>query len=241
MQSMRHAAFAAIFSTLSLLTVVTSPAGAAQTATPSVSCESAAAASPMPSGGGLVVGTPEATTQDSAAQHVDFDQLYIDMMVPHHTSIIALAQVAQDRLTDERLQSIAAQIVTDQTREIEELRGYRDQFYGDPQPMPLDEEMMATVMQAMPGMHDTAAMHLLMEPQALVAAFCAGDDPNLAFIDLTIPHHEMAIQASEAALDQAAHEEIRTLAQRVIDAQRQEVDELQTIRAELSGEATPTS
>src|SRR4030095_4248725 len=141
-------------------------------------------------------------------QHVEFDQLYIDMMVPHHESIIALAQVAQDRLTDERLKATAGKIVTEQTREIEQLRGYRDMFYGEPRPMPMDEQTMTMMMEQMPSMGDMASMQLLMDPNALVAAFCSADDPDLAFIDLVIPHHEMAILASEAALDQATHEEI---------------------------------
>jgi uncharacterized protein (DUF305 family) len=34
---------------------------------------------------------------------MEFDQMYIDMMIPHHQSIIALAQAALPRLTDERL------------------------------------------------------------------------------------------------------------------------------------------
>ena len=40
-------------------------------------------------------------------------------------------------------------------------------------------------------------------------------------------------------LDQAIHEEIRAVAQRVIDAQQREIDELTTIRLDLSGSATP--
>jgi uncharacterized protein (DUF305 family) len=236
-----RAAIAALFTALSLLCVTPPSPLAAQTATPTVSCESAAAASPMSGMDGMAMGTPAAGTQAMASQQVEFDQLYIDMMVPHHESIIALAQVAQDRLTDERLKAIAAKIVTDQTRESEQLRGYRDMFYGDPRPMPMDEQMMAMMMEQMPDMGDMASMQLLMDPNALVAAFCRADDPDLAFIDLVIPHHEMAIQASEAALDQATHEEIRTIAQGVIDAQQHEVAELKAIRAELSGEATPAS
>ena len=47
----------------------------------------------------------------------------------------------------------------------------------------------------MPGMGDMATMQMQMDPDALVATFCGAKNPDLAFIDLTIPHHEMAIQA----------------------------------------------
>jgi uncharacterized protein (DUF305 family) len=240
MHRLQSAAGAALITVLSLLPAVPSSPAVAQSATPTVSCESAAAASPMSGMDGMTVATPGAGAHDMAGQAVEFDQLYIDMMIPHHEGIIALAQVAQDHLTDARLQAMAGKIVTDQSREIEQLRGYRDMFYGDPRPMPMDEQMMAMVMEQMPGMGDMASMQLLMDPNALVASFCTADDPDLAFVDLVIPHHEMAIQASEAALDRATHEEIRTIAQNVIAAQQQEVEELQAIRAELSGPATPS-
>jgi hypothetical protein len=45
--------------------------------------------------------------------------------------------------------------------------------------------------------------------------------------------------ASEAALQQAVHPEIRDFAQRVIDAQQREIDELTAIRQELYDSATP--
>ena len=74
-----------------------------------------------------------------------------------------------------------------------------------------------------------------------MAAFCAAENPDLAFIDLTIPHHQMAIQASKAAMEQATHDEIRLVAERVIDDQQREIDELTAIRQEFTEAATPSA
>ena len=167
--------------------------------------------------------------------------MYIDMMLPHHASIIALAQAAQDQLSDPRLQEIASNIITTQSAENEELRGHRAHWYGDGEPMPMDDAMMGTMMEMMPGMGDMASMQMQMDPHALVAAFCAGENPDLAFIDLTIPHHQMAIQASRAALDQSTHAELRAIAERVIQDQQAEIDTLETIRDELAGKGTPVA
>ena len=205
--------------------------------TPSVSCSSMPPASGTT---GMMMGTPMAGDgHDMAGMSVEFDQMYIDMMLPHHASIIALAQAAQERLSDERLQAIAGNIITSQSAENEELRGHREAWYGSNQSMPMDGAMMGMMMEMMPGMGDMATMQQQMDPHALVAAFCAGEDADLAFIELAIPHHMMAIRASQAALDQATHEEIRTIAERVIAEQQREIDELETIRAELTGEGTP--
>jgi uncharacterized protein (DUF305 family) len=51
----------------------------------------------------------------------------------------------------------------------------------------------------------------------------------------------MAIMASEAALEQTTHDEIQTIAKRVIQDQQREIDELNAIRQELTGAATPAA
>jgi uncharacterized protein (DUF305 family) len=238
------AAMAAIIPAFVLIPFFTPSGVAAQEATPTMtySCETAMTASPMAGMEGMAMGSPTAAgDHDMAGVTVEFDQLYIDMMIPHHASIIALAQAARDRLTDERLQTIAANIITAQEAESEELRGYREQWYGSPDTMPMDASMMGMMTEMMPGMGDMDAMAMQMDPEALVTTLCGAEDPDMAFIDLTIPHHEMAIMASEAALEQATRDEIRTIAQRVIQDQRREIDELSAIRQELTGEATPAS
>jgi len=78
-----------------------------------------------------------------------------------------------------------------------------------------------------------------MDAATQVTSFCSASDPDLAFIDLVIPHHESAIAASETALDQATHHRIRDFAKRVIADQQAEIEQLTAIRAELTGEATP--
>ena len=243
MHIMKNTAVAAMLPAFVLMPAFATSSGSAQDVSPTMtqSCEMVAA-SPMAGMEGMTLGTPMAGDEhDMAGMTVEFDQLYIDMMLPHHASIIALAQAAQDRLTDERLQVIAGNIITSQSAENEELRGYREAWYGSAEPMPMHGAMMGMMTEMMPGMGDMESMHMQMDPRALVAAFCAEENADLAFIELTIPHHEMAIRASEAALDQATHDELRGVAERVITDQQREIEELEQIAADLAGEATPAS
>ena len=180
------------------------------------------------------MGTPMAEADASA---MEIDMAYIDMMIPHHESIVALSQAALPRLTDERLRTIAQAIIDAQTAEVAELRGLRDEFYGSPDPEPLDD---AAMMRLTPDMAmPMGEMMGQMDAATQVTSFCSASDPDLAFIDLVIPHHESAIAASETALDQATHHRIRDFAERVIADQQREIEELEAIRADLSGEATP--
>jgi uncharacterized protein (DUF305 family) len=233
----RDAALAAIISALAFMPFFTAAVVVAQDATPTMtySCETATAASPMAGMEGMMMGTPAAGEHDMAGASIEFDQLYIDMMIPHHQSIIALAQAAQERLSHERLFAIAENIISSQQAEIEELKGYREQWYGSRATMPMDGSMMDMMDMMMQGMGDMQAMAAMMDADALVAAFCAGEDADLTFIDLAIPHHQMAVMASQAAREQATHEEIREVAERVIQDQQREIDELQMIRSEGTG------
>jgi uncharacterized protein (DUF305 family) len=195
------------------------------------------------------VGTPAATPgmmeHDMGTQammhEMEFDQLYIDMMIPHHESIIAMAEVALTELEDPRLQEIAQTIIDTQEPEQDELAALRNEWYGSMEPAPMDAMMMSMMMEAMPGMGSADAMMMQMNPELQVQAFCAAEDKDLAFIDMTIPHHQMAVDASEIAVEQAVHPEIQAFAERVIADQQREIDELEEIRAELIGEATPAT
>jgi uncharacterized protein (DUF305 family) len=167
----------------------------------------------------------------------EFDLLYIDMMIPHHESIIALAEVAQYELTHPALIAMAERIVATQGAENDTMRELRDTWYPSAAPVSMD------AMLAMPGLEhsDMATMDQQMNAQWQVQSFCAAPDKDLAFIEQVIPHHQMAIDVSTAALDHAVHPELRTIAEAVIAAQEAEIAELESIRAELTGDATPAS
>ncbi len=193
-------------------------------------------------------GTPTAAGHEDMAMgddmqmdmtEVEFDQLYIDMMLPHHGSIIALSQAALPELTGPRLQEMAQNIIDAQAAENAQLTEWRTDWYGSGDPA-MDEMTMELMLEAMP-VGTMEEMMREMDAAYQVTTFCAADNPDLAFIDQVIPHHQMAIDASEVAVEQAVHPELVALAEEVIVAQQAEIDLLVDIRAELAGEATPAA
>lgn len=130
----------------------------AQDATPPAiaTCENAASSMGMGTPGamaghtaGMEMGTPMAG-MDHAAMGLDL--MYVAMMIPHHASIIAMAQAAPPRLEDERLREIAQEIITAQQAETDELRAMREALSGESDPMPMDGAMLTAMGQMMPGM-----------------------------------------------------------------------------------------
>ncbi len=56
-----------------------------------------------------------------------------------------------------------------------------------------------------------------------------------------IPHHESAIRMAESALTFSRHLEIKEMAQEIIDAQQQEISQMEEWRADWYGDSTPAA
>jgi uncharacterized protein (DUF305 family) len=141
---------------------------------------------------------------------------------------------------------MATAIVAKQEAEIEELREMRAARFGSPDPVPMDDNMMAAMHVLMPDDKESSGhemetmqpdMAKLMDSAALVDAYCRADEPDLAFASLTLAHHQMAVDSSRGLLETTQDTELRDLAGRVITAQEAEIT---TLRQVLDDRAVAT-
>ena len=58
-----------------------------------------------------------------------FDEAFINAMIPHHESAIEMAQIALAESAKPTIRDLAGRIVEDQTREIEQMRGWLEEWY----------------------------------------------------------------------------------------------------------------
>lgn len=89
----------------------------------------------------------------------------------------------------------------------------------------------ATMGGAMPSMTTGAGYQMGGSPEA-------GVDPDLAFIDAMIVHHQSAVMMAEMALDASERDEIRTLSNEIIEAQEAEIEQLGQWRDEWYSDAS---
>lgn len=68
---------------------------------------------------------------DELANAEPFDKAFIDAMIPHHRSAIDMARVALEESENEEIRALASDIVDAQTREIRQLRQWRQQWYPE--------------------------------------------------------------------------------------------------------------
>lgn len=66
---------------------------------------------------------------ESLADEEQFDRAFMDMMIPHHQSAIAMAQVALDESENPEIRELARGIAESQEREIEQMRSWQEEWY----------------------------------------------------------------------------------------------------------------
>ena len=62
--------------------------------------------------------------------NADLDLMFLQMMIPHHEDAISMANTALQQGQHPEIKTLAQAIVTTQTAEIEEMRGYLKAWYG---------------------------------------------------------------------------------------------------------------
>lgn len=157
------------------------------------------------------------------------DRAFIDMMVPHHESAIAMAEIAQERAERPELRRLADDIVAAQSSEIEQMQDWRERWFGSADTPSMEEMPMLPGMSMPPG-HSMSGGTMDMRSEVDGLRDAEPFDRN--FIDAMIRHHEQAIEAAQIALAETERDEIRGLAEDIIEAQTREIDQLRDWRAE---------
>jgi uncharacterized protein (DUF305 family) len=144
---------------------------------------------------------------------VPFDAMFIDGMTEHHQGAITMAEQALAESERPELRQLAEAIIAAQTTEIAQMAEWRQAWYPDLAPT----DGMDMGMGDMEVSSDTAIPF------------------DQRFIDAMISHHQGAIDMAKMAIDNAEHEEIKTLAQDIITAQEAEIAQMQAWRSEWFG------
>lgn len=166
-----------------------------------------------------------ATAQSvSTPAESNFDQAFIDAMVPHHQQAIEMAQAAKDAGLDQpELVQIADAVIATQQTEIDQLLEWRKEWFGSAEIDPNGADAFGMSMEEM-GMAGDMSM------------FSASDDVNAMFATMMADHHNGAIAMAEMALDQASRPEIVAVAEQIIEAQQREIEIMLPYASGMDGE-----
>lgn len=131
-----------------------------------------------------------------------FETHWMSMMIQHHEGAIMMAELVPDRANHAELKALAQEIIAMQSQEIEQMTMWLKQWYNT-EPM---EGMMH------------GDMHMMERLARL-----SGDAFDKEFLIMMHHHHVGAVKMAELVPDRATHEELKTLAANIIEAQEAEM------------------
>jgi uncharacterized protein (DUF305 family) len=162
-------------------------------------------------------GQSSTQTMGSFDEDKPFDLQFIDQMIIHHQGAIMSAEHMIAGSERPELRQLSENIQTSQAEQIEQMRAWREEWYPDAVPT---FEMDPTQMNEMMGDNQMQEMMGDEHMQEMMGT----DGTDAMFLRMMIPHHQLAIDMSEQALEQAEHPELKELAQQIIDEQSAEIE-----------------
>ncbi len=153
-----------------------------------------------------------------------YDLQFIDQMAMHHEGAIMSARMMIGNSPHPELRDLAQRIETVQQQQIDVMLAWRSKWYADASPASSGGMMGGRGMGGM--MQGTTGMGGMMGGRSMMGGNSMMGDGDHMFLQMMIPHHQVAIDMSQDALQKAEHPELRDLAQQIIDGQSAEITEM---------------
>ena len=175
--------------------------------------------------GALVVSGCGSSDETTSSQAESTDGAFLAEMISHHQSAIEMAKVAQKKADHPQIKQLADDIVAAQDAEIADMNEMHRRMFGE-SAMGADHGSLGL---------DDPMMGMSMSMDSLETA----NPFDQAFIDAMIPHHQGAIRMAEIELADGQDQQVKDLAQSIIDAQSQEIEEMNEWREQWYGSPSP--
>ena len=152
---------------------------------------------------------------DPGAAEAPYDLQFLDSMIHHHNGAIMMAKMVLGKTERPELKAFAQKVIDDQSKEIDYMKQLREQWYAG-KPQAVNMEMPGMV----GGMKIMTSDHMKEMDQMPPAHF------DEHFLNMMIAHHEGAVTMSKEAQKKAEHPEVKQLADKIIQAQGPEIEEM---------------
>lgn len=142
----------------------------------------------------------------------DPDTAFAKGMLGHHRGAVEMAKIELKYGTDEAMRQLAQDVITAQQAEIDVLNKWLASHPDAAKPKPNTVAMQQAYAKSMENMHGEMTLGV------------ADPVPDMAFARGMLPHHIAAVDMAKVQLEYGTDEEMRQLAQDVIDNQQTEID-----------------
>lgn len=149
------------------------------------------------------------------------DATFIEGMIPHHEGAIEMANLALLNAKTNEVKNLSKDIISSQQKEIDEMKAWYKEWFGkDMQTLSFSSSSMS--------MDENHNMMHMGSMSGDMTALETSKEFDKDFVKQMIPHHEMAIMMAQTMLRTTSRNEMRALAQKIIDAQTMEVEQMRS-------------
>ncbi|WP_119071369.1 DUF305 domain-containing protein [Aggregatilinea lenta] len=169
---------------------------------------------------------------------------FMEGMIDHHQMALDMAEHCLAKTSSDAVRTLCQGVIDAQTPEIELMRGWLTDWYGiDYTPVPMAQLMDWMGLGAASGMMDMGHGDHTANPltdmplmMGMMSGFdrIEGADYDAAWLEAMIDHHDDAVHMATRVLRYAEHEDLRALAQQIIDDQTAEIELMEDLIVTLS-------
>jgi len=156
----------------------------------------------------LAFGAMAAHTQAKSTASTNPDLRFLDGMIAHHQAAVDEARAIEPKARRPEVKQLAAEIIKAQEAELRQMREWRRAWF--------------------PNAPQAAAPSGRGMPMRGTPAGAAPADPDVAFIEMMIPHHQDAVAMSREILDTTRRPELQQLAHNIIRNQEREIAQMES-------------
>lgn len=162
----------------------------------------------------------------------DVDRRFIEQMIPHHQDAVDMADLALQKAQRPEVKQLAGDIKRAQTSEIEQMRAWYKSWYGADVPV-------AGGNSGNRGMMGPGGMSMNMSMNMDIEALANAADFDKTFIEMMVPHHQMAVMMANMVVMNGSRPELNELGNSIITSQTAEIEQMRTWHQEWYGTRMP--
>ena len=163
----------------------------------------------------------------SNSADTSINAVFIEQMIPHHEGAIAMAELALTKAKTNEVRTLATNIITAQEEEITTMKAWYATWFGKEVPETAMSSSMSMMMADGSMMEHDMSSHM-DSMSGDMEKLESATDFDKEFVEQMIPHHEMAVMMAQMLLRSTSKEEMKTLAQNIIDSQSAEIAQMRT-------------
>ena len=168
--------------------------------------------------------------ESSATGAKPVEEAFLTGMVHHHGTAIEMAEIAQKRGQSNFVKKLAADIVSTQERETDEMMKIYKRLSGaELEPDPRAHDGLGLSAEEAGMTHSSKTNETLRSANPF----------DRAFVDEMGPHHTGAVKMAKVVLESTKDADLRKLAQGIVTSQGREINAMNTFRIEEYGAPVP--